>query len=157
MTSKRSPLEFRRLVFSSFSPSAQGSMSEITWDYPILTLPECLGCIALGMVYYDIAPGGILRSMVSIVPNATFWAGGIVAYHLGEPEGRAVAETDDAYVAFVGLLLALLLFHLVSATRAVSSTQSVLIQSLLLYSVFRLLVRLIPLAILNLLVRLLPL
>ena len=62
------------------------------------------------MVYYDITPGGILRSMVSIVANGTFWAGGVMAQHLGEPSGRVAAATSEEYAAFIGLLYALLLF-----------------------------------------------
>ena len=87
-TCARLPNWSRRAVVAAGQFAAQGSMIRIDWPYPIMALPVCFGCVSFGMVYYDIAPGGILGSTVSIVANSTFWAGGVVAQHLGEPAGE---------------------------------------------------------------------
>ena len=67
----------RRLIDAGHF-SLHGAMLKSAWSYPLMSKPICVGCISLGMVYFDTTPIDIMWGMVSIVAKTHYfgwWSG----------------------------------------------------------------------------------
>ena len=92
--------------------SIQGTMVIYAWVYPLFSLPTCMVCVSLCMVYFDASPSDISRGAISFISNATLWAGGVVVGRLREPAGRVADATAAAYASILDLIFSLLLIFL---------------------------------------------
>ena len=56
-----------RVIIGAGHFAAQGTMIKLAWTYPMASLPLCLGCISLGMVYMDVSPGDVAWGLATLV------------------------------------------------------------------------------------------
>ena len=83
----------------------QGHRLRYAWAHPIAQIPILLGCVALGLSYYDWAVTDTVGLFVNGFANTTIRATGHAATYLGEKAGEVVVTAAAVYAVFWGLCL----------------------------------------------------
>ena len=86
----------------------QGILLQFAWAQLVSQIPKLLGCIALGMSYYDWTMSAATWLFVNGFSDATAWATGHVATYFGDKAGNIVVTTAAAYAAFLGIMFGVL-------------------------------------------------
>ena len=93
-------------------------MLKCAGSYPLLSLPVCVGCISLVLVYLDNTPSDVMWGVgggtISIVANIANWAGCLVAERLGDPAGRVAAATAEVCAVILGIIVIVIFFGLIT-------------------------------------------
>ena len=97
-----------RVSFAAGRWLIQGPLLKSAWSRPIAQIPILLGCVALGLPYYDWAATDGVWLLLNGFSNETTWAAGHAAAYLGEKAGNVVVATAAAYSDFLGLMFGFL-------------------------------------------------